>query len=209
MFIDTIHLGPIRTNCYLVTCKKTGEALLIDPGDRDPAIADTIQKRGAKVKMIAVTHAHFDHIGGNAAAVELTNAPIAIHEDALPMLQQNGLANTWSIRIEPSPSPSIFLEDQGTFTIGTARFRVLHVPGHAPGHIALYCPDLKAVFVGDVLFSGGVGRTDLPQSNGRKLIDSIMNVLFALPDDTVVYPGHGPTTTIGAERLNNPILRAI
>ncbi len=207
MIVDTITMGPVRTNCYLVTCEDTGEALLIDPGDNDPAIASTIARRKAIVRLIVNTHTHFDHIGGNAVASLMTGAPIAIHEDALPMLRDLGLARSWNLRIEKSPEPGQYLEAGDYIPVGNLNFKVLLVPGHAPGHIALFCEQEKVVFVGDVLFNRGVGRTDLPYANGIQLIESIRNELFTLPDDTLVYPGHGPHTTIGAEKAHNPIIR--
>lgn len=207
MIIDTITVGPVSTNCYLLTCDRTEEALVIDPGDRSDSITEAINARKAKVRMIVNTHAHFDHIAGNAAIAAFTGAPIAIHEDALPMLRDRGLAPTWGITIERSPEPGRFLGDGDEVNIGDMKFSILSVPGHAPGHIALYAPADGVLFAGDVLFHRGVGRTDLPQSSGIQLIDSIRQKLYTLPDETTVYPGHGPATTIGDEKKNNPYLR--
>jgi hydroxyacylglutathione hydrolase len=204
MKIDVLPVGWIETNCYLVTCEKTREAILIDPGWPDDSITHRIAERQAQVRLIVNTHAHFDHIGGNAAFVESTGAPLAIHGLEVPLLESGGAAQVFDLHIDQSPPPDRLLEPGEVLKIGSLSFRVLFVPGHTPGHIALYEPDHKVVFAGDVLFQHGIGRTDLPGGSTPILLASIRNELLTLPDDVIVYPGHGPETTIGDERLNNP-----
>ena len=206
MEIDQLSIGPIQTNCYLAMCKRTHEAVVIDPGWDDPRVPSAIERRQASVKYIVNTHAHWDHIGGNAALSRLTGAPLAIHPEALPMLRAKGGAVAWDIPLEPSPEPGVLLEPGTELIVGDLRLKILYTPGHAPGHISLYEADKGIVFDGDVLFNRGIGRTDLPGGDMPTLMKSIREVLFALPDETVVLSGHGPRTTIGDERLMNPWL---
>lgn len=209
MHVDTLSIGPILTNCYLVTCSKTKAALVIDPGWNDPELFEAIENRSADVKYIVNTHTHWDHIGGNAAVKRSTGAPLALHQDALVMLQHNGGADAWNIPLEPSPEPDLFLEAGQMLEVGKLRFKILFTPGHAPGHISLYEAKHRVVFDGDVLFQQGIGRVDLPGGDMETLMRSIKEELLVLPDDVVVYSGHGPQTTIGAERESNPWLRSI
>lgn len=206
MDVDILPVGPLPTNAYLVTCRHTHEAALIDPGWNDKKILDTIEARQAKVKFILNTHAHWDHIAGNAAMHEYTGAPLAIHKADLPLLRSSGGADFWQIPMQPSPEPTRLLTPGEVLEIGSLRLKVIFTPGHTPGHISLYEEARKALFDGDVLFKQGIGRTDFPGGNMRDLMDSIQNVLMALPDDVVVYPGHGEITTIGEERISNPWL---
>jgi hydroxyacylglutathione hydrolase len=206
MQIDTMPVGPLQTNCYLATCQETHEAVLIDPGWDDPILVQTIEGRGAVVKAIVLTHAHFDHIGGVAALVERTGAPLIMHPDDVPLLNRRGGADEWGIPIPPAPSPDRLVKEGDQIEIGALRFEVLFTPGHTPGHISLHEVSKRVLFDGDVLFRQGIGRTDLPGGSMEDLLDSIRRKLLALPDETVVYPGHGPATTIGEERRSNPWL---
>jgi hydroxyacylglutathione hydrolase len=206
MQVDTLPVGPLETNCYLATCQKTREALLIDPGWNDPALVQAIENQGAVVKAIALTHAHFDHIGGLAALYEHTGAPLIMHQADVPLLVRRGGADEWGIPIRPAPMPDRLVKEGDQVEIGSLRFEVLFTPGHTPGHICLYEASKNVLFDGDVLFKQGIGRTDLPGGSMEKLLDSIQHKLLGLPDETVVYPGHGPATTIGEERFSNPWL---
>ena len=204
MDVVTLPVGPLQTNCYLVVCTQTHDAALIDPGWNDPVISQAIAAHRARVRYVINTHAHFDHIGGNAALMKETGADFAIHPADLPLLRERGGADLWNIPIQPSPEPDRLLIPGHMLEIGALSFEVLYTPGHTPGHISLYEAAHKALFDGDVLFRRGIGRADLPGSDPQQLLNSIRNVLFRLPDDVVVYPGHGPTTTIGEERRLNP-----
>lgn len=206
MEIDILPVGPIQTNAYLVTCRQTREAVLIDPGWNDSRITEAIEARQAKVKYILNTHAHWDHIGGNAAMKTYTGARLGLHQDDIPLLRQKGGADLWHIPIQPSPEPDLFLIPGNTLEVGRLQLHILFTPGHTPGHVSFYEEAKQALFDGDVLFNQGIGRTDLPGGSTRDLMDSIKNVLMKLPDEVAVYPGHGPETTIGSERRNNPWL---
>jgi len=200
--IQTFEMTPFMTNCYVV--RDGGEALVIDPGEGTPELLAALS--GAHVTAIVNTHCHIDHSSGNGALKAATGAPLAIHAADLPLLR--GLTHQgmmFGVPCEPSPEPDRFLEEGDAVRVGAFEFRVIHVPGHAPGHIALVMDGVA--MVGDVLFAGSIGRTDLPGGNTAQLLDSIRMKLLTLPDDTAVYPGHGPQTTIGEERRYNPFLR--
>jgi glyoxylase-like metal-dependent hydrolase (beta-lactamase superfamily II) len=153
------------------------------------------------------THAHFDHTDANGAILEATGAKLAIHPRDLPILKASGGAALFGVAANTSPSPNLELHDGDKLDVGNLCFEVLHTPGHTPGHVCFYERDEGVLFDGDVLFRRGIGRTDLPLGDYEQLFDSIKRVLFALPDETVVYSGHGPATTIGEEKRLNPWLR--
>ena len=201
MDILTFQVTPFWVNCYIV--KEGNDALVIDPGDVSPAMASVLS--GLHVCAIVNTHGHCDHCSGNAALVEKTHAPLLAHHDDLELLHCiESQGRMFGMPVSASPDPDRFLKDGDTLTLGMHSFRVLHVPGHSPGHIALLCDNV--LFSGDVLFEGSIGRTDLLGGNSRQLLDSIRTQILTLPDEVVVYPGHGPTTTIGNERQHNPFL---
>ena len=201
MKIRTFHLTPFVMNCYVLS--EDGEAMVVDPGEASPELLDYLAP--FKVKMVVNTHGHCDHCGGNAGVVAATGAPLAIHRADLPLLQsleQQG--RMFGVSFPASPAPDVFLEPGQTLALGGGVLEVRHAPGHSPGHIVLVTSGMA--FVGDVLFEGSIGRTDLPGGDYGQLIRSIHTQLLTLPDDTVVYSGHGPATTIGAERAGNPFL---
>lgn len=206
MIIETLSIGPIKTNCYLAVCRQTQAAILIDPGWPDEAIGKAIAEHRAEVKYVLNTHAHWDHIGGNAHALALCGAPFGIHPDAIPMLRAKGGADLWGIPLPPSPEPTVMLQPGQLIEAGKLRFEVLYTPGHAPGHVSFYERKQGVLFDGDVLFKMGVGRTDLPGGDSETLMKTIHEQLLPLPDETMVYSGHGPVTTIGEERRYNPFL---
>ena len=201
-----LPLGPIQTNCFIVGDEETEDAVVIDPGWDASRVLAALVERQWQLKHVLLTHAHFDHIGAVADVVEATGAPLAIHPLELPLLRAKGGAAAFGLPIRPCPEPSVLLEAGQIIEAGQMRFKVLFVPGHTVGHVAFYEPRAKAVFSGDVLFNEGIGRTDFPGGDYSTLMRSIHEVLFALPDETAVYPGHGPATTIGAERAGNPFL---
>ena len=201
MEILTFELTPFYENTFVL--RDAGEAIVIDPGESDPALLASLSD--CTVKAIINTHCHIDHCGGNAELVRHTNAPLLIHRNELPVLhslEQQGMM--FGVRSHPSPEPDAFLDEGDAVTVGTVSLKVLYTPGHSPGHISLAGDGFA--FVGDVLFAGSIGRTDLPGGDYAQLIQSIRTKLLTLPDDTEVLSGHGPTTTIGRERATNPFL---
>jgi glyoxylase-like metal-dependent hydrolase (beta-lactamase superfamily II) len=204
--IVQLPLGPLQTNCFIAADAETKEAAVIDPGGDAPRVLDLLKERDWRAKNILLTHAHFDHIGAVADLVDATGAPLAIHSLELPLLRHSGGARLWGLHIRPCPEPDILLEPGQTIAVGRLRLEVLFVPGHTPGHVAFHEAQHKAVFSGDVLFQDSIGRTDLPGGDYETLMRSLRDVLLPLPDDTTVCPGHGPVTTIGAERVGNPFL---
>ena len=206
MIIKSLAVGPIMANCFIVGCEKTKEAAVIDPGDEVDRILLTLADAGLTVKAILNTHGHFDHVSGNSRLQSATGAPLMIHRLDAPMIKSlSQSAAAWGLRAEDSPDPDRFLEDGDTVSFGEITFNVLHTPGHTPGGIAFHADG--AVFVGDTLFAGSIGRTDFPGGNYDQIIASIREKLFSLGDDVVVYTGHGPETTIGREKKTNPFAR--
>lgn len=201
MEILSFELTPFVENGYVI--RSDGEALVIDPGEADPALLAAVE--GYKVPAIVNTHCHCDHCGGNAELVAKTGAPLWCHEDDLPLLRAlEAQGQMFGVAFPPSPDPDEFLKEGDTVSVGSVQLEVRHAPGHAPGHIVLVGDGF--VIAGDVLFNGSIGRTDLPGGNYAQLIESIKTKLLTLPDETVVYCGHGPSTTIGEERRSNPFL---
>jgi len=212
LIIKSLQVGPIMTNCYIIGCEETKEGMIVDPGGNASSILATVKELGLRIKYVVNTHGHFDHVLANRKLVEATGAKLAIHPKDKPMLltRLSGLASFFGLGgIIPSPPPDLLLEDGDELVVGKLRFKVLHTPGHSPGSISLHNEEEGVVFVGDVLFNGGIGRTDIPGASHRTLMDSIRHKLLTLPDETIVYPGHGPPTTIGRERRNNPFLQQI
>lgn len=204
MEIRTFPVTPFIVNCYVV--KDGNEVLIIDPGDAPASLFRYIV--GCTVRMIVNTHCHCDHCGGNAPLLRKTGAELAIHREELPLLRAMELqARMFGVEVEPSPDPNRFLSEGDRIDVGGASFKVVHAPGHSPGHIVLVGDGV--VFCGDVLFQGSIGRTDLPGGDYQQLLASIRDKLLVLPDETVVYPGHGPSTTIGDERRTNSFLAGL
>lgn len=208
MQVQVVQVGPLQTNCYLVVCPKTKEGAVIDPGWSGELLYEMIVDQGITLRQILLTHGHFDHVAGAAALKRSSSAPVAGHADIGPWLTQaEEHARFWGFDIEPVPPIDVQLTEGQSVDVGEFSLKVLYTPGHAPGHISFYTPEARAVFDGDVLFSGGIGRTDLPGGNMALLMESIHQKLLTLPEDTTVYSGHGPATTIGQERQWNPYLR--
>lgn len=207
MILHPIPVGMIQTNCYVVGCEETREGAVIDPGGDGDRILRVVEQNDLDIRYVLITHAHMDHIGAIAEVVEATGAKMAIHPAEIPLLRADGGASWFGFAMPPSPPPDIKLEEGQVLEVGMLRFQVLFVPGHSPGHVAFYEADEGVVFDGDVVFALGIGRTDLPGGDWDTLMRSIREVLFALPDETVLYPGHGPKTTVGHEKTHNPWLR--
>ena len=206
MFTRQIEVGRFAVFAYLVGSEETGEALVIDPAAEGESIVKEAQESKLTIKYIVNTHSHVDHVMGNKKMKDLTGAQIIIHEAEAPYLtgQPADLVNMFGA--EPSPPADITVKEGDLITVGDVSLKVLHTPGHSPGSVSLYVNGL--VFTGDTLFVGGVGRTDLQGGSWERLVSSIRQKLFSLPDATVVLPGHNygeaPKSTIGVEKVHNP-----
>jgi len=206
MLLRQFATGPLETNTFLVADRKSGEALVIDPGGDPGEILAFLEQERLTCKQIVNTHGHFDHISGNRALKVATGAALLIHGDDVPMLDAAvSHARLFMMRAENSPPPDALLVDQGEVRVGSVVLRVLHTPGHSPGGVTLVAPGIA--FCGDTVFYGSVGRTDLPGGSERVLLESIRRHIMTLPDETALYPGHGPDTTVGREKLQNPFFR--
>ena len=206
MIIHTIPVGITQTNCYVVGCEETQEGVVIDPGGNPERILRTVEESGLTIRYVFNTHCHFDHMAANADVVAALGAPLALHPAELPLLQARGGASFFGVLVKESPLPDVELEEGQVLEVGTLRFQVLFTPGHSPGGVTFYLEEEGVAFDGDVLFAMGVGRTDLHGGDWDTLMRSIREVLFALPDETALYPGHGPKTTVGHEKTHNPWL---
>jgi hydroxyacylglutathione hydrolase len=196
-------VGPIQSNCYIVGCEKTREAAVIDPGGDADKILITLAKDKLRCLYIINTHGHFDHSADNKRLKEVTGAQLLIHPADAPMiLNQSMGGGMWGLHVDNSPPPDRYLGEGDIITFGDISLKVLHTPGHSPGGISLVTD--KMVFVGDTLFAGSIGRTDFPGGDYEGLLRQVRNKIFTLGDDVVVYPGHGPKTTVGRERKTNP-----
>jgi glyoxylase-like metal-dependent hydrolase (beta-lactamase superfamily II) len=205
LLIYQLSVGPLQVNCFLVACQKTQDAMVIDPGEEGARIIQLAQNEGLKISKVINTHGHFDHIGANQHVVLATGAKLMLHAADLPLLQNaRNHAGIYGLNVVPSPDPDRLLEQGDTLEVGDHSFEVFHVPGHSPGGICLLSDG--HIFVGDVLFAGSIGRTDLPGGDFDLLVKSVRERLLSLPDQTVVHPGHGPDTTIGRERRHNPFV---
>jgi hydroxyacylglutathione hydrolase len=207
MILETFPVGPLQCNCTLLGDEEAAEAIVIDPGDEVSRIYRRLSDLGLNLKQILVTHGHIDHVGGALRLKRLTGAPIFLNEDDLPLLRMMEEQAAWV----GVPTPEVTAPDASLtdgLQVGLDRYpaEVLHTPGHTQGSVCLHFAPLKMVMAGDTLFAGSIGRTDLPGGNGRQIIESIKSRLLSLPDETRVLPGHGPATTIAAERHHNPFL---
>ena len=205
MILETLPTGPLQVNCYIVACEATLQAAIVDPGGDVEQILALVKQRNLKVQMVINTHGHFDHIGGNRQLLDATGADLLLHQaDSQLLANADKHAAAYGLSTESSPVPQRLLNGGEQLQVGELLLDVLHTPGHTPGGICLLVED--HVIVGDTLFAGSVGRTDLPGGNHQTLIDSIREKLLILPDAIVVHPGHGPATTIGREKLHNPFV---
>ena len=199
-------VGFLSTNCYLFVCRRTGEAAIIDPGtssgEEVAAILREAQKLSAEVRLVINTHGHPDHVAGDGLLKEATGADVLIHEADAPMLA----SPPWPWPGLKPLKPDRLLKDGDIIHVGHLRLRVLHTPGHSPGSICLHERSEGLLFTGDTLFAGAIGRTDLPGSSEEEMMRSLAR-LMELPDETAIWPGHGPPSTIGTEREGNPFVR--
>ena len=206
MILLGFPVGPVGANCFIVGDDTTRDVFVIDPGDEPERILDALQSLRARPAALVNTHGHFDHIQAVNAVRKATGAPFWIHEAERDVLAQ-GPARAkaiFGIDLPPSPVPDRWLVDGDRLAVGGVTFTVRHTPGHSPGGVCLIGDGIA--FVGDTLFAGSIGRTDLPGADTDTLLASIARVLLPLPDETVCYPGHGPETTIGEEKRTNPFV---
>jgi hydroxyacylglutathione hydrolase len=201
-------LGPVQTNAYLVADPETKEAVVIDPAWDGHIILKAAQDRGWRIGHLWYTHAHFDHIGGAAAIADaLYPLPhVALHPDDHVLWRSGGGGAVFGLDIDPGPEPTIDLVHGMLLKLGSNEFEVRFTPGHTRGHCALYVPKEHICFCGDLIFNRGVGRTDLPGGDWNTLENSIRTQIFNMPDETRLLSGHGPETTVGAEKMNNPFV---
>lgn len=208
MIHEIFPVGPLQCNCSIIGDEATREAMVIDPGDDIEDIQALIAKHNLKVKQIVITHAHIDHVGGAMKLRAATGAPILLNQNDYALLKMLDVQAAW-IGVAPPGKVEIdqSLETAGTVKAGPLAATVIHTPGHTEGSVCLYFAAEKKLIAGDTLFAGSIGRTDLPGGSFDEIIRSLHEKVLALPDETVVVPGHGPLTTIGEERESNPFLK--
>jgi glyoxylase-like metal-dependent hydrolase (beta-lactamase superfamily II) len=207
--IITFLLGPVSTNSYLIADNHTHRAVVIDPAWDGEIIVDEANRREWHLDAIWLTHAHFDHFGGAAAVANSCTPPlpVALHPDDMPVWQLQGGAALFGFpKFDPGPEPSIELSHGMQLQLGERSLAVRHTPGHSQGHVMFLAREEAVAFCGDLIFQGSVGRTDLPGGSGQTLLESIRNEVLTLADETRLYTGHGPLTTVGAERKTNPFV---
>jgi hydroxyacylglutathione hydrolase len=208
MIHEILPVGPLQCNCSIIGDEISHEAMVIDPGDDIADVLAVIQKRKLKVKQIVITHAHIDHVGGAMKLRAAKGAPILLNHNDYTLLKMLDLQADW-IGMQ-SPGEVVIdhsLNDQDKVEAGSLIANVMHTPGHTEGSICLYFPAEQKLIAGDTLFAGSIGRTDLPGGSFEKIMRSLHDKLLSLPDETAVVPGHGPPTSIGAERETNPFLK--
>ena len=208
MILETLTVGPFQENCYIVGDEESGIGAIIDPGEEAARIAMAVEQTGLDIGSLIITHAHIDHVGAVVALVDEYACPVLMHTEAEATLGQLPTqAMMMGLRFGKLPTVDRHVGDEEVLEVGGIRLRSLYTPGHAPGHLAFYVEDRDLVLSGDALFAGSVGRVDLPGGSMEVLMRSIEERLLTLPDETMVYPGHGPQTTIGKERASNPFLQ--
>jgi len=208
MILESFPTGPLQANCTLMGDEQSGEAVVVDPGDEAGRIAQRLTDLGLTLKQILLTHAHLDHAGAAATLRKLTGAPVLLHPADLDLLNSMDTQAAW-MGLEPPEvhPPDGELADGQVVGLASLPLRVIFTPGHTQGSCCLYAEAESLLIAGDTLFAGSIGRTDLPGGNPRQIMESLHNRLLPLPDATKVICGHGPSTTIGRERVSNPFLR--
>jgi len=206
--IHTFVLGAIKNNTYLIVDDATQQAALVDPAAATNQIPELLEEKGYQLTYMLITHAHFDHVGGVKWMQSLTqqHIPVALHRLDLNLWKSGGGSRDFGFDFDPGPVPDLIVTDGQALPLGEIRITVLHTPGHSFGHVTFLDLADKAAFCGDLIFYHGVGRTDLDVCNEDDLFTSIRDKILTLPDDTVLYPGHGGKTSVGEERANNPFL---
>ena len=207
MIFEILAVGPLNANCFILGCEESKEGVVVDPGGNPEKIIAAVTGLGLRITYVINTHGHFDHVGGNGKVLAHTGAEFLIHGDDVRFLSMaSNVAVKYGVTAENSPDPDRLLVDGMIISFGKYQMSVLHTPGHTPGGCCLYIAGEGLVISGDTLFAEGVGRTDFPGGSHELLIESIRTKLLTLPETTRVYPGHGPSTTIGHEKRNNPFI---
>lgn len=207
MIFETIVVGELGVNCYLLADSQTKEGVVIDPGAEPERILSVVQKNGVKVVAVLNTHGHFDHIGGNRKVAQTTGAPLMINKEDEPFLSRASTsAKMYGLRADDSPVPSSYLAEGDLIRFGGHEIKVIHIPGHSQGGSCFYLGKDGILISGDSLFAESIGRTDLPGGSQTQLVGAIRAKLMTLPEKVKVFPGHGPATTIGHEKKHNPYL---
>lgn len=206
MIVETLAVGPLQANCYILGCERTREAVVIDPGDEAPRIAARLRQLELCLKQVIATHAHLDHVLGVAGLCEETGAPFLLHRLEEPVLAGVQAWTRLWLGYDPGPPPPVdgYLSEDELVAFGQCELEVRLTPGHSPGSVSLVDHAGRRVFVGDLLFQGSIGRSDLPGGDHATLIRSVETRIFPLGDDYAVLTGHGPATTVGRERRLNP-----
>jgi hydroxyacylglutathione hydrolase len=208
MILEMLTVGPFQENCYIVGDEESGTGALVDPGDEAARIALAVEQTELEIQSIIVTHAHIDHVGAVGALVDEYACPVLMHTEAEPMLSHLPTqAMMMGLKFGKVPTVDRNIGDGEVLEVGALRLSSLYTPGHAPGHLSFYVADEGFVLSGDAIFAGSIGRVDLPGGDMGLLMRSINEKLMTLPDETRVYPGHGPQTTVGNERVSNPFLQ--
>jgi glyoxylase-like metal-dependent hydrolase (beta-lactamase superfamily II) len=208
MIHEILPVGPLQCNCSIIGDETTRDAMVIDPGDDVAEVLARIHKHNLKVKQIVITHAHIDHVGGAVKLRQATGAPILLNQNDYGLLRMLDLQAAWLGMTSPGTvEVDRSVTDADKVEAGPLLAQVIHTPGHTEGSICLYFPAEQKLIAGDTLFAGSIGRTDLPGGSFEKIIRSLHGKVLALPDETIVVPGHGPLTTIGDERESNPFLK--
>jgi len=208
MIHEIFPVGPLQCNCSVVGDETTHEAMVIDPGDEIGRILEIVKRHNLTVKQIVVTHAHIDHVGGAMKLKQATGAPILLNQNDSTLLKMLDIQAAWvGMAVPEKVHIDQNLADGDSLKTGTLAATVLHTPGHTEGSVCLYFAGEKKLIAGDTLFAGSIGRTDLPGGSFQKIMNSLHHRVLALPDETLVVPGHGSLTTIGKERESNPFLQ--
>lgn len=208
MIVEILIVGPIAANCFIIGDEETMEGAIIDPGEDAIEILEKVKETGLNIKYIIATHGHFDHCAAVKQLKDHLDCEFLLHEEDLFYVRDSvDSARKWGFTIDQVPDPDSFLKDNEVIKLGSLELRIIHTPGHSPGGISIYIESEKALFSGDTIFQGSIGRTDFRKGSLPILTESIKDRIYSLPDNTQLYTGHGPVTTVGDEKKYNPFVR--